>query len=179
MSKEQVNIPAERVGVLIGTKKRVKTVIEREGNVILDIGTDGVVMISGEDAFRVYKCKNVVKAIGRGFNPTKALKLFNEEVYLKIFDIKDYAGRKKNHILRIKGRLIGKNGKAEKYIERTTGCNFSVYGHTAALIGDYGQVHLAGRAVEMLLKGSEHAVVFGFLRRERMKLLQEDILSIQ
>jgi len=179
MSKEQVNIPAERVGVLIGAEKRVKTTIESEGHVTMDVEKDGGVTISGEDAFNVYRSKDVVKAIGRGFNPTKALKLFNDGIYLKIFDIKDYAGRKKTHVMRVKGRVIGRKGKAKKFIEETTGCSLSVYGHTASIIGDYRQVELAGRAVEMLLKGSEHSAVFSFLKREKMKILREDIIGIR
>jgi len=41
----------------------------------------------------------------------------------------------------------------------------SVYGSTVALIGEEEQLEHATRAVELLLKGSEHSTVFHMLAR--------------
>ena len=50
-------------------------------------------------------------------------------------------------------------------IEELSGCSMSVYGSTVALIGEEEQLERATRAVEMLVKGSEHSTVFHLLAR--------------
>ncbi len=66
--------------------------------------------------------------------------------------------------------MIGTRGKTRRIIEDLTGADMSVYGHTVSLIADDVQLPIAQEAVEMLLKGSEHATVYRFLERKRGEL---------
>jgi ribosomal RNA assembly protein len=85
---------------------------------------------------------------------------------------------------RIKGRIIGQNGKSRKTIEELSGAYMSVSGHTVALIGEFEEVRLANDAVIMILKGSTHKTVYAMLQQskrknklKRMKLWEQDNLG--
>lgn len=171
-----VKIPTERVGVLIGPKGSVKSRIEKLAGVKLTIDSDeGDVVIDSthaEDPAMGMAVSNVVTAIGRGFAPQKAIKLLEDEYFLELLDIRDYVGKKREHVMRMRSRLIGTRGKARGIVEELTGAYVSVYGNTVGIIGDSIQVDVARRAVEMILKGSEHAAVYHFLegRSARLKV---------
>jgi ribosomal RNA assembly protein len=48
-------------------------------------------------------------------------------------------------------------------IEKCSGCSLSVYGKTVSLIGNYEQLNIAREAVQMIIRGSKHSKVYGFL----------------
>ena len=173
---ERVIIPIERTLFLLGRENKTKRSIEAKAKAGLVV-IDGEVTIDGEDAFLVYRCSQVVKAIGRGFAPFKAMNLFDSDFYLKVYNIKDFSGKSKNRMGEIKGRLIGRNGKARKYIESSTGCFISIYGHTVSIIGKYPSIGSAERAVEMLLEGSEHSAAYRFLRGEKIRALRNELFG--
>ncbi len=169
-----VKIPTERVGVLIGPKGTTKAKIEKLAGVKLSIDSEeGDVEIDGthspDPAMGLAAC-NVITAIGRGFSPEKALKLLQDEYFLELFDIRDYVGKKHEHVMRMRSRLIGTHGKTRALVEELTGAHVSVYGNTVGIIGDSIQMDTARRAIEMLLEGSEHAAVYHFLERSSAKL---------
>lgn len=166
---EIVKIPSERVAVLIGKDGETKKQIERMGNVKLNISKEGDVEISGKNSMDEWKAKDIVKAIGRGFAPEKALKLLNDDYYFKIIDLRDIYGSDKE-ITRYKGRVIGEKGKAKKVIEETSGADICIYGDTIGIIGRIEELSLAENAVDMLLEGASHSRVYSVLERERRKL---------
>ncbi|MEM1513396.1 MAG: KH domain-containing protein [Candidatus Thermoplasmatota archaeon] len=164
-----VKIPQDRVGVLIGKNGETKNRIESHG-VKLEINSSiGEVKIESEDKIKEMEAENVVVAIGRGFSPEKAILLFNEDYYLEIVDIRDWVGKKENHIKRLAGRVIGKNGRAREIIEELSGAYISIYGHTIAIIGKIENLQIAKKAVEMLLNGANHSTVYRFLEEENRR----------
>lgn len=167
----ELKVPQERVAVLIGKEGATKKEIEEETNSTLDISKEGDVTISGGDGLILYTAKEVVRAIGRGFNPKIALQLLKTDYALEFIDMKDVAGKSKNTIQRLKGRVIGKGGKAREEIERLTDTNISVYGKTIGIIGETMQVSIARQAVAMLLQGSMHKTVFRFLEKKKKEVL--------
>ncbi len=158
-------IPIDRVGVLIGSKGEVKKEIEKLARI--EVNSDGEVIIDDSDSLLALKVRDIVKAIGRGFSPKNAFKLFDDGVYLSLIDIRDYAGKKGKDVHRIAGRIIGKNGKMRSTIEEMTGASLSIYGHTVSIIADLDEMEVATQAVEMLLNGSMHSTVYNFLERKR------------
>jgi len=171
---QSVRIPADRVGVLIGKNGSTKSRIERESGVTLSIDSEeGEVEIDhthAKDPSMLISAANVVIAIGRGFSPQKALRLLEDDYFLEVFDIRDYVGKKKAHVTRMRARVIGTHGRTRSLIEELTGAYMSVYGNTVAVIGDSLQIDVARRAVDMLLSGSEHAAVYHFLEGRRAQL---------
>ncbi|MGI0131068.1 MAG: KH domain-containing protein [Thermoplasmata archaeon] len=164
-------IPEDRIGVLIGPGGRTKQEIRVRTRTQIEIDADdGEVKITGPDSdpIAAVKARDIVLAIGRGFSPERAMRLLKENAYLGILDIKFTTGkREKSAVRRIRARAIGTRGRARSRIEELSGCSMSVYGSTITLIGDEEQLDRATRAVELLLRGSEHASVFHFLARAR------------
>jgi len=174
-----VRIPKERVGVLVGPDGKVKQNIEEKLNVELQIESEagGVTIMlaeKAEDPSVVLRAKDVVTAIGRGFSPEHAFRLIrNEDAIFEVIDLRDIFGRSESDIKRIKGRIIGMNGKTRSLIEELTDANVAVYGHTVGIIGNFEQAEAARGAVQMLIDGSQHHVVYKFLQRKRSELKKQ------
>jgi len=171
-----VKIPRERIGVLIGPDGCVKRYIERKLSVQLDIEsqTGDITITQNKDASDpslLFKAKDTVLAIGRGFSPERAYKLLeDEDTMLAIIDLREIFGRSPSDIKRIKGRLIGKEGKTRKIMEEMTEAYISVHGHTVSIIGGVEQAEIAREAINRLIKGSQHVTVYRFLQRKRQEL---------
>ena len=171
-----LKIPRERIGVLIGPNGEIKKYVERTLLVKLEIEseTGGVKIIlteNVEDPSLLFKAKDVVNAIGRGFSPELAFRLIrDEEAFLDIIDLRAIFGKSESDIRRVKGRIIGMEGKTRRIIEELTETNVCVYGYTVGLIGDIEQVQAAREAIQMLIRGSIHSTVYRFLHRKRREL---------
>jgi len=169
MPTQFLKIPHERIGVLIGKNGSVKAFLEEKGACSIQVDSEsGEVLVEGEDALKVFRVAEVVKAIGRGFSPEKAFKLLDDE--LLIFDILSLSHLSEKALKRIKGRIIGKNGRTRQIIEELTGADVSVYGKTVAFIGNSHQIKVAREAVEMLVNGAPHGTVYRFLERKRREM---------
>lgn len=167
-----MRIPKERVGALIGTDGETKNLIERRAGVKLQIDTEGEVNIeeNPQDPLAALKTMDLVKAIGRGFSPQRAMRLLDDDEYLEVIELGDFIGKKSDHLSRVRSRLIGTNGKTRRIIEDLTGAHMSIYGSTVSLVGNSVQLPIAKTAVEMILRGSEHATVYRYLERSRATL---------
>jgi ribosomal RNA assembly protein len=166
-----IKIPRERVGALIGKGGETKKWIEqRTGVRMLVDSADGDVELDTsqlQDPSMALVVPNIVKAIGRGFSPEHALELLDDDVILEIVDIRDYVGKKPNHVARVRSRLIGTKGKTRRIFEELTGTHISVFGNTVAVIGGPTQVGICMRALDLLMTGAEHATVYRFLEGKR------------
>jgi ribosomal RNA assembly protein len=176
--KTFIRIPGDRIGALIGPNGRTKKRIEATLQIDLTIdGDSGNVEIKVKpdqpDVSVIFIAKNMVQAIGRGFSPKNAFTLVNEDKDLVILDLEDYVGNNKNSQNRVKGRIIGKEGKSRAMIEELTECLVSVYGGTVGIIGPYEMLPVAEEAVEMLINGSFHKTVWNHLYAYRRKMKKE------
>jgi len=170
-----LKIPRERVAVLIGKQGDVKKEIETAGNVQLDIDSkEGDVVVSGKDPIKLYSVKEVVTAIGRGFNPEIALLLLKHDYGFEIVSISQYA-KTKNDYQRLRGRVIGEEGKARKIIEELTETYICVYGKTVGIIGAFDNVPMARKAIESILGGSPHNNVYRWLEKRRKELRKREL----
>ena len=175
-----VKIPKDRVGVLVGPKGQVKTQIEQSCGVALQIDskTGDVTIIPKEEAVATgmvgLAARDIVKAIARGFSPERAMRLTKDDVYLSVIDIRDFAGKRRKHVQRVRGRVIGKKGKTRRIIEKLARLQSASNGDAAGIIGDLVCMDIAKRAVEMLLEGSEHAATYRYLegRRRDLKFME-------
>ena len=130
----EVKIPRDRLAVLIGTKGDIKKKIERETSTdILIDSKEGDVKVVGEDALSLYLTRDIIRAIGRGFNPETAFLLLRQDYCLEVISLQDF--QKSTQIVRIKGRIIGREGKSRRLIEQYTETYISVYGKTVGILG--------------------------------------------
>jgi ribosomal RNA assembly protein len=176
-------IPKDRVGVLVGPGGTVKLTIEEKLFVDLKIDSpSGAVEIGVKpdtpDPSGALQAKDIVLAIGRGFSPERAFRLFNEDTALDIIDLHDFFGKNEAEIRRVDGRIIGREGKTRRILEELTGAAISVSGHTVSIIGGYEAVSMAKDALEKLIKGRQHGTVYKFLRRRRQEIKKEKALAL-
>jgi len=168
-----VKVPRDRIGALIGPDGSVKASIEKKLSVELRIDSQSgdveiTLMPTVQDPTVLFRAKEVVTAIGRGFSPEHAFRLLeDDESVLEVIDLRETVGRSQSEMKRLKGRIIGKEGKTRRIIEELTETNVSVYGHTVSIIGNVEQAEVAKEAIRMLIRGSLHHVVYRFLHRKR------------
>jgi ribosomal RNA assembly protein len=178
-TKAYVKIPGDRIGALVGPDGSVKAVIERKLSVDLQVDSqNGTVQITlpaaTEDPTVLFRAKEVVTAIGRGFAPDHAFRLLDDdEIVFEVIDLRETVGRSQSDLKRLKGRVIGKEGKTRRIIEELSEANISVYGHTISIIGYPDQAAIAREAVRMLIGGSLHGTVYRFLHKKRRELKKE------
>jgi ribosomal RNA assembly protein len=176
-----VRIPKERIGVVIGPEGTTKKNIEERLMVELEIDSDaGDVNITlaekATDPSTLFRAKDVVTALGRGFSPEHAFRLVrDEDVALDLIDLRGVFGKSEPDLKRVKGRIIGQNGKTRRIIEELTDASVAVYGHTVGIIGTIDQLEVAREAIEMLVKGSMHSTVYRFLHRKRRDLKKKKL----
>jgi ribosomal RNA assembly protein len=174
-----LRIPKERIAVLIGKEGETKKELEDLTSTELDIDSqEGDVSIKGNDPIKLYFSREIIKAIARGFNPDVAKNLIKQDYVYEQISIKDFV-KNDNHIKRLKGRVIGTDGKSRKAIEDLTEASISVYGKTIGIIGLPESVDLARRAIESLLSGSPHSNVYKWLERRKRDLFKAKLEPIE
>ena len=172
-----IKIPEERVGVLIGPDGSMKKLIEEKSKTLLEIDSEsGTVTIeSSEDPLMVMRVSDLVRAIGRGFSPERSLVILDDEMLmLDVMDLSKMVGTKSD-MARLKGRIIGKDGKTREIMEKLSGSKVSVYGKTIALLGYPEQIRVSRAAIEMLLDGAPHGNVYSFLEKKHQELAKEEL----
>ncbi len=183
MSKQTgfVRIPKERVGVLVGPDGKVKQYIEDKLCVKLEVDSDvGDVNITvspkGADPSVLFRARDVVSAVGRGFTPERAFRLIrDEDSVFDVVDLREVFGRSESDIKRIKGRIIGMEGKTRRIIEDLSEAEVVVYGHTIGIIGTFEQANIARTATQMLIDGCQHHSVYKYLAKKRREMKKEKL----
>jgi len=169
---EHIKIPLERIAVLVGPKGSIKEIIEERttAGINIDSSTGNVEIMEPKDPIMGLRAREIVHAIGRGFSPEKALKLLDDDLLMfETMDLSNMARTEKD-MQRLKGRIIGREGKSREVFEALTGARISVYGKTISLIGYPEQNAVARAGIDMLLKGSSHGPVYKFLEKKKTDL---------
>lgn len=177
MFSNALKIPKDRIAVLIGKHGEVKTELEEAtGTKLIIDSTEGDVIIESEDSMQIFIVTDIIKAIARGFNPQIARLLLKQDYLFEIIDVSEYT-KSKDSMQRLKGRVIGHDGKARGTIERSTETYISVYGKTICIIGRAEQAGFARKAIEMLLEGGTHTSIFKWLERKNVELKKKDLVD--
>jgi len=172
-----IKIPADRIGVLVGPSGSVKSMLEEKtgAELVIDSDTGAVEIVTGEDPIMAMRLADVVRAIGRGFSPDRGFALLEEEMLmLDVIDLSRVCNTKSD-MARIKGRIIGKDGRTREITEKLTGVGISIYGKTVAIIGNPDQIRIARAAIEMLMDGAPHGAVYGYLEKKNQELVQSSM----
>lgn len=174
MTTQEIKISGDRIGVLIGKAGSTKHEIEEKTHTTIQVDSkEGLVTVGGEDPLGVVTAAEVIEAINRGFSPERAFNLLKDEDLL--LDIIDLGGivETPRQLERVRGRIIGKDGRSREQIEDMTGTALSVYGRTISIIGPFEQVKTARAAIEMLINGVPHETVFSFLDKKKREAKQD------
>ncbi len=124
------------------------------------------VSIEGESEDEYY-AKKVIEALDFGFGFEHAILIKTEEFDFDILNIKDYTKRK--DLERIRGRIIGKNGKTLKVLNGLTECYFELNNNKVGIIGSPESMKISQEALISLIQGSKQANVYNFLEKHRIQ----------
>lgn len=176
-------IPHDRIGVILGREGATKTEIEQAFKVKLTVNSEsGTIEVTpsedNDDPSTILRARDVVTAVGRGFSPERAMTLIDDDMVLDVIDLRELFGKNESDINRIKGRVIGSEGKMRRLLEEMTDAKVSVYGATIAMIGEFEAVSAARQAIEMLIKGKQHSSVYKYLRRMKSESKKRKTLEL-
>ena len=183
LTKFYLKVPLERIGVLIGSGgKVIKELMNRTNTIITVDSANGTVIIepssSATSPLNLLKAQDFIKAISIGFSPERAWRVLDEEQVLIVLDLKQYIGSSQSHLTRIKGRIIGEEGKARKNIEQMTGTYISIYEDYVGIIGDYESANVAKEAIEMLIQGRQHSTVYRYIDRAMREIKRRSMTQL-
>ncbi len=176
MRQSLPRVPKDRIAVIIGAKGQTRRDLQKAAGckqLQIDSETGEIEVYwpeAGEyDPVKALKLPDVIKAVGRGMAPKRAIQLLQDDWFFEIVDLKDHVGKRSNQQRRIRARIIGSEGKIRKMIEQHTGTEISIYKSTIVLVGEGLGLSNARQAIEMLASGSEHGTVIKYLEKERRK----------
>ena len=176
MRQSLPRVPKDRIAVLIGAKGATRRDLEKAAgckNIQID-SLSGEIEVTWPEAgdydpVKALKLLDVIKAVGRGMAPGRAIQLLQDDWFFEMVDLKEHVGKRSNQQRRIRARIIGSEGKIRKMIEQHTGTEISIYKSTVVLVGEGAGLISARQAIEMLASGSEHGTVIKYLEKERRK----------
>jgi len=162
-----IRIPEERVGELVGKNGEHKKKIEEKYGIEIKVDKEGEVTLIGSGADTFF-AKDVVAAIGRGFEFGEAIKLFKDDYLFHVIDLRDQFNSDKAQ-KRMKGRVIGEKGKIKTEIEKATESTICIYGHTISIIAPADMMEFSKEAIFKILEGAPHTTALNYLHivRER------------
>lgn len=173
-----IRIPLERIAVLIGPKGSTKKKIEEltQCKVLVDSKSgDVIVVVEGEleDPVSLWKARDMIKAIGRGFSPEKAFRINEASFAFDLIQLRDFTGTSPNALREIRSRIIGRKGRTRSTIEQITGSYISVYGNTVGIIGESRTLQIVREGLIRLINGAKHSTVYRYLE-QKLRALKED-----
>ncbi len=123
---------------------------------------------SGE---REYIAEKVLEAINFGFPIPIAKTLITEEVLFEQVPIKEHT--RSSVLERVRGRIIGTDGKTLKSLSELTGCALELHENVVGIIGDSEQMKIAREAIIGLIRGSKHGNVYAFLEKHQKEAISD------
>lgn len=154
-------ILSEKLPRILKAKKK----LEKELNIkISNRGKEVYIKGSPEEE---YTAEKVIEAINFGFSIPTAISIKEENLTFEIINIKEHT-RSKN-LERVRGRIIGKAGKALQTLSNLTNCYFELKDNEVGIVGSPEDMESATEAIMLLARGSKHGNVYGHLERNRSK----------
>ncbi|MFP3177367.1 MAG: KH domain-containing protein [Thermocladium sp.] len=126
----------------------------------------------------VISSKRIIEAINAGFPIEDALVLDDKDYLMEEINITDYVNKDKpGRVARLKGLIIGENGKAKRNIEELTETKINIKGSSIYIIGRFENAEAARNAIDMLLAGRQHSTVYRWLQKWRTEQQRNNVLS--
>ncbi len=154
-------IISEKVPRIIKNKKRLEKIL----NVKISInGKEVTIDGTAENEFDATK---VIDALNMGFSFSEAISIKEEERMFEIINIKDHTN--KSNLERVRGRIIGKGGKALKTLSDLTKCDLEIKNNRVGIIGHPECIENAIEGVIEIIQGSKHSNVYKGLEKHQPK----------
>lgn len=120
------------------------------------------------DEYEEFVAEKVIRALDFGFNLKEALLLRNEDYDFRIINIKNYV--RPSRLLDVKGRIIGKKGKAKKVMEEISGAIIKLKRNEVGIIADSEHLEELTSALISLIEGTKHSNIFHYLENVNTRI---------
>ena len=137
-----------------------KKKLEQTLNVKIFCNKDEI-LIEGEPE-NEFIAEKIIDALDFGFPFEVALSI-KEDKDFEIINIKDHTN--KQNLERVRGRLIGKEGKSFNTLNQLTKCNFAIKDNKIGIIGEPECIEHAIESIISIAKGTKHSHVYAFFRK--------------
>lgn len=145
----------EKIARIIKNRKRLENALNVK---ITNRGKEVTIDGSPEQE---YEAAQTIEALNFGFPYKDAISIPEEGLLLEIINIKDYTG--KSNMERVRGRVIGKGGKALKTLSTLTECAIEMVDNKIGIIGSPENIKRATEAIIIIIKGGKHSAAYNEL----------------
>jgi ribosomal RNA assembly protein len=154
-------IICEKIARIIKNKDKLEKVL----NVSIE-NRGKEVYISGKSE-EEYTAEKIIEALDFGFPFANALEIKKEDFLFEILNIKEYSTQK--NFERVRGRIIGKDGKTLRTISNLSDCHIELAGNKLGIIGYAENIRTVEEACKLLIRGSNQANVYAYLEKHRLE----------
>jgi ribosomal RNA assembly protein len=156
---------SEKIPRILKNKKRLEKALEVT---ISNRGKETRIEGTPENEFIAEK---VIDALNFGFPYAHALSIKKSELEFEIINLKEYT--KKHDYERIRGRVIGKNGRALKTLSQLSDCFIEIKENKIGIIGEPLNIENAIQALIQLIRGAKHGNVYKGLEKSQLQQIQD------
>jgi len=114
-----------------------------------------------------YIAEKVIDAINFGFEFNEAMLIKDEDYLFEVISIKEHT--KRRDLVRVRGRIIGKEGKTKSTLCKLTKCCMQIRDNEVGIIGDPECIGNAQEAVISIIKGAKQSNVYSHLEKHQIK----------
>ena len=154
-------IISEKLSRILKNKKRLEAKLKVK---ITNRGKE--VYISGKPLDE-YTAAKVIDALNFGFRYTDAISIKENDFIFEIINIKDHT--KRHDLIRIRARIIGKEGNTKNTLENLTSCFIELKDNEVGIVGPPEYIENAQQAIISIIKGAKQGNVYGVLERNQIK----------
>ncbi len=152
---------ADKIGRVVKNKSQVENEL---GVKIAVKGREVSIEGTPEDE---YYAERIVEALNLGFPAEIAILIKEEDYVFEILNIKSYTKRK--DFERIRGRIIGTDGKTLKVLESLTKCFFEVKDNNVGIIGHADNIKNDQEGIISLIRGAKQSKVYSYLEQHQVE----------
>lgn len=145
--------------------KKIKTKLEKKLKVKITV-VGNKLEFSGKIQ-DIYTAERVLEALDRNFPLKIALLLTREDYHLENINIKNFTKRK--DLRPVKSRIIGKDAKTIKTLNRISECHITLQDNIVSILGPAKDIKDTATAVKNLIQGSKQGNVYSYLERMNRK----------
>lgn len=115
----------------------------------------------------------VIEASELGFPVETCLLLADVDNVFEKVEIKNLT--KRNNLVEVRARIIGKDGRTKALIEELSDCWIVIKDNEVGVIGQADRIKICMQAVTKLIQGSKQSSVYAYLEKQRKIFHPEDL----
>ncbi|PJE81589.1 hypothetical protein COU58_01435 [Candidatus Pacearchaeota archaeon CG10_big_fil_rev_8_21_14_0_10_32_42] len=155
-----VIIITDKVARIIKNKKKLEKILKvkitNSGKEVTFEGTP-----EGE-----YEAEKVLDALNLGFSFSDAISIKEKEFEFDKINIREFV-RRGNNMEKIRGRIIGRNGKVLSALSQLTKCSIELKNNEVGIIGNPEDIKSAIDSLIHIIQGGKHSNVYKGLEKRK------------